>query len=203
AAIKVLYRQRQEEELKADFFAKFPELKDRFLRSSPTLIPAARGQSFLRFGFERPLIVLQYLVGFVLLIACTNAANLLLARAVARQREVAIRGALGASRGQLVRQLFIESLILAVSGGAAGLLFSGWVAKGLVRFLPFDPGNMSLSTTPDLRVLLFTTGITLLTALLFGLVPALQGSRVSPGETLKEEVGSVAGGPGHVRLRKA
>ena len=203
AEVKVLYRQRQEEELKGDFFQKFPELRDRFLKQSPTLIAAARGQSFLRFGFERPLIVLQWLVGFVLLIACTNVANLLLARAAARQREVAIRGALGASRGQLVRQLFVESLILAVAGGVAGLLLSSWVAKGLVRFLPFDPANLSLSTTPDFRVLLFTTGITLLTALLFGLAPALQGSRVSPGGTLKEEAGAIAGGHGHVHLRKA
>ncbi len=202
AEIKVLYRRRQEEEIKADFFAKFPELKDRFLRGSPTLIPAARGQSWLRFGFERPLIVLQWLVGFVLLIACTNVANLLLARAVARQREVAIRAALGASRGQLIRQLLLESLILAVCGGAAGLFLSSWVAKGLVRFMPVDPANLSLSTTPDLRVLLFTAGIVLLTAILFGLVPALQGSRVSPGGTLKEEAGAIAGGHGHVRLRK-
>jgi predicted permease len=203
AEIKVLFRQRQEEELKGDFFQKFPELRDRFLKQSPTLIPAARGQSFLRFGFERPLIVLQWLVGFVLLIACTNVANLLLARAAARQREVAIRGALGASRGQLIRQLFVESLILAIAGGVAGLLLSSWVAKGLVRFLPFDPANLSLSTTPDFRVLLFTTGITLLTALLFGLAPALQGSRVSPGGTLKEEAGAIAGGHGTVHLRKA
>jgi predicted permease len=202
AAIKVIYRQRQEQELKADFFAKFPELKDRFLRGSPTLIPAARGQSNLRLGFERPLIVLQWLVAFVLLIACTNVANLLLARAVARQREVAIRGALGASRGQLIRQLLVESLILAIAGGMAGLVLSSWVAKGLVRFLPFDPANMSLTTTPDLRVLLFTAAIVLMTAILFGLVPALQGSRVSYGATLKEEAGAVAGGHGHVRLRK-
>jgi predicted permease len=203
AAIKVIYRQRQEEELKADFFVKFPELKDRFLRGSPTLIPAARGQSWIRWGFERPLIVLQWLVGFVLLIACTNVANLLLARAVARQREVAIRGALGASRGQLIRQLLIESLILAIAGGVAGLFLSSWVAKGLVRFLPFDPANLSLSTTPDLRVLLFTAGIVLITAILFGLVPALKGSRISPGGTLKQEAGAIAGSHGHVRLRKA
>jgi predicted permease len=202
AAIKVLYRQRQEEELKADFFTKFPELKERFLRGSPGLIPASRGQSFLRFRFERPLIVLQWLVGFVLLIACTNVANLLLARAASRQREVAIRGALGASRGQIVRQLFTESLLLALAGGAAGLFLSSWAAKGLVRFLPFDPANLSLSTTPDLRVLLFTTAVTLLTALLFGLAPAWQGSRVSPSGTLKEEASGIAGGQGHDYLRK-
>ena len=202
AAMKVLFRQRQEEELKSEYFQKFPEMRERFLRQNFTLIPAGGGQSSLRFRFERPLIVLQWLVGAVLLISCTNIANLLLARAAARQREVAIRGALGASRGQLVRQLFVESLILAAAGGVGGLFLSTWLTQGLVRFLPFDPANMSLSTTPDLRVLLFTTGITSLAALLFGLIPALQGSRVPAGATLKEEASAVAGGHAHVRLRK-
>jgi len=142
------------------------------------------------------------LVGVVLLIACTNVANLLLARAAARQKEIAIRGALGASRGQLVRQLLVESLTLAVAGGVAGLLLSFWLARVLVRLLPFDPANMSLSAVPDTRVLLFTTGITLLTALFFGLVPALRGSRVSASATLKEGTGSIGGSHEHVRLRK-
>ena len=202
AAMRVLYRQRQEEELRGDFFQKYPESREKFLRQTFTLIPAARGQSLLRSGFEQPLVVLQWLVGVVLLIACTNVANLLLARATARQREIAIRAALGASRGQLIRQLCVESLLLAVAGGAAGLLVSSWMARGLLRILPFDPANLSLSTTPDLRILIFTTGITLLTALFFGLVPALQGSHVSAGATLKQEAGSIAGGHGHVRLRK-
>ena len=203
AAMKVLYRQRQEEELKGTYFQEFPKARERFLQQDFTLIPASGGQSSLRFRFERPLIVLQWLVGVVLLIACTNVANLLLARAVARQKEIAIRGALGASRGQLMRQLFVESLILAIAGGVAGLLLSVWLAKVLVRALPFDPANMSLSAVPDARVLLFTTGITLLTALLFGLVPALRGSRVAPGATLKEGSGSIGGSHEHVRLRKA
>lgn len=202
AALKVLYRQRQEEELADPFFQKFPELRDRFLRQSPTLIPASRGQSNLRFRFEQPLMVLQWLVGFVLLIACTNVANLLLARAVGRQREIAIRAALGASRVQLVRQLLVESVLLAAAGGVAGLVLSSWVARVLVRFLPFDPADMSLSTAPDSRVLMFTAAITLLTAFLFGLVPALQASSGLPAATLKEEAGSLAGGQGHVRLRK-
>lgn len=90
-----------------------------------------------------------------------------------------------------------------MGGGGAGLLLSFWLARGLVRFLPYDAANVSLSASPDLRVLSFTTGITLLTALFFGLVPALQGARVSPGATLKEEAGAIAGGHGHVRLRKA
>jgi predicted permease len=200
AAMRVLYRQRQEEELQGQFFQRFPETRERFLRQNFTLIPAARGQSNIRFRFERPLIVLQWLVGFVLLIACTNVANLLLARGAARGRELAIRGALGAGRGRLIRQLLIESFLLALLGGVAGLLLSSWMTRGLIRILPYDPANLSLSTAPDLRILLFTTGITLLTAFFFGLVPAFQGARVPPGAALKEEAISIAGG--HVRLRK-
>jgi len=202
ASLRVLYRQRQDEELKGELFQKFPDTKERFLKQVFSLVPASRGQSNLRQRFEQPLIVLQWLVGLVLLIACANVANLLLARAAARQREIAIRTALGARRGQIVRQLLVESLLLAVAGGVAGIALSLGLARALVRLLPFDPANLSLITTPDLRILLFTLTITLLTAVAFGLVPALQGSRVSPGVTLKEEAGSVAGGHGHVRLRK-
>ncbi|MBL0157554.1 MAG: ABC transporter permease [Bryobacterales bacterium] len=202
AAMQVVFDQRKQEELQLAYFQKYPEDKDRLLRQKLELIPAERGQSNIRGRFEKPLLVLQWLVSFVLLIACTNVANLLLARAAARQREVAIRSALGASRGQIVRQFFVESLLLAITGGVAGLVLSGWIAKGLVRFLPVDPANLSLLTTPDLRVLFYTTGLTLLTAIVFGLVPAMQGSRVSPGTTLKEEAGAIAGGHAHVRLRK-
>jgi predicted permease len=202
ASIRVLYRQMQEEELKGPMFAKFPDMKDRFLKQTFTLVPAMRGQSFLRERFEKPLIVLQWLVGLVLLIACANVANLLLARAAARQKEVAIRTALGASRARIIRQLIVESLLLAVGGGLVGLVLSNFLAKGLIRFLPFDPANISLSATPDLRILLFTMSVTLATALLFGLAPAMQGSRVSPGSVLKNEAGSVVGGHGHVRMRK-
>jgi predicted permease len=202
SAVHVLYDQRKQEELKGEFFAKFPDTKDRFLRQQLSLVQADRGFSSLRRNFEKPLVVLQWLVAVVLLIACTNVANLLLARAAARQREVAIRGALGASRGQIVRQLFVESMILAIAGGAAGLFLSTWLTKGLVRFLPYDPSTLALSTTPDSRVLLFTTLVTLATAFLFGLIPAFRGSQVAAATTLKEEAGSVTGGHGHVRLRK-
>jgi predicted permease len=202
AAVRVLHEQRKQEELAGPFFARFPDNKERFLRQTLSLIPADRGLSWMRRNFERPLEVLQWLVGVVLLIACVNVANLLLARAAARQREIAIRGALGASRGQIAGQLFVESLLLAVAGGAAGLLLSTWLTRGLVRFLPYDPATLALSTSPDTRVLLFTTAVTLATALVFGLVPAFRGSRVPAAATLKEEAGSVAGGHAHVRLRK-
>jgi predicted permease len=202
ADMRVLYRQRQEEELRSPFFQTYPELRESFLRKTFNLVPAARGQSGLRSQFEQPLIVLQWLVGFVLLIACTNVANLLLARGAARHRELAIRGALGAGRLRLIRQLFVESSFLALIGGTAGLLLSSWLTRGLIRILPYDPANLSLSTSPDLRILLFATVITLMTALFFGLLPAIRGSRVSPGAALKEEASSIAGGHGHVRLRK-
>ena len=202
AALNVFYDQRKKEELKGPYFSRFPDTRERFQRQSLMLIPADRGMSWLRQGFEKPLVVLQCLVGVVLLIACTNVANLLLARAAARQREVAIRGALGASRAHLVRQFFIESFILAGAGGLGGLVLSGWMTQGLVRLMPYDQAVLTLSVTPDIRILLFTMAVTLATSLLFGLVPALRGSSVPAAATLKEEAGSVTGGHGHVRLRK-
>jgi predicted permease len=203
AEMRVLHDQRKQEELRGEFFSKFPDTKDRFLRQSLSIVPADRGLSNLRFTFERPLIVLQWLVGVVLLIACTNVAGLLLARSAARQREIAIRSALGASRGQVIRQLFVESTILAIAGGIAGLILSLALTQGLVRFLPYDRTTLSLSTAPDSRILLFTTAVTLAAAFVFGLLPAFRGSQVPTAVTLKEAAGSVAGGQGHVRLRKA
>jgi putative ABC transport system permease protein len=202
SAMRVLHEQRKQEEVKGEFFTKFPDTRDRFLRQTLLLIPADRGLSALRRTFERPLVVLQWLVAMVLLIACTNVASLLLARSAARQREMAIRSALGADRWRVVRQLFVESLILAITGGAVGLFLSVWLTRGLVRFLPYDRAALGLSTTPDARVLLFTMAVTLATALVFGLVPAFRGSRVAAAATLKDEAGSVTAGHGHVRLRK-
>jgi predicted permease len=202
AHFKTIYAARQQEELQGEFFAKFPDNKERFLKQTFRVMPASRGDSNIRSRFEQPLIVLECLVGLVLLIACANVANLLLARAAARQKEIAIRTALGATRGQIVKQLLLESLLLAVAGGLAGLALSVVLARALLRFLPFDPANIALSTSPDLRILGFSAAITLATAFLFGLVPALQASRPSPASTLKAEAGSVTGGHGHVRLRK-
>jgi len=151
------------------------------------------------------LIVLLAAVGFVLLIACANVASLLLTRSLARQKEVAIRSALGASRWRVIRQLLTESLLLSVAGGVAGLLVAYWGIHGLVAVLPDAQVNalpFLKSLRIDTSILLFSFGLSLLTGVIFGLAPALQSSRPDLNEVLKEGGRNTAGGTGH-RLRSA
>jgi predicted permease len=145
---------------------------------------------------------LMAIVGLVLLIACANVANLLIARATARQKEIAVRLALGASRSRIVRQLLVESIVLALAGGGAGIALAVWMDGALLRFLPQGNAPLTISTTPDLRILAFTLGVALLTGVIFGLVPAIQSTRPQLAGTLKDQVGSIAGGTS-VALRKA
>ncbi len=147
--------------------------------------PAANGYSDLRQSYSTPLAVLMAMVGLVLLIACFNVASLLIARAAARQKEVAVRLAMGASRGQLVRQLLIESAVVAVAGGAMGLLLSVVMIRGLLGFLPTKGMLLTLRAEPDWRILAFNLALAFLTALLFGLAPAWQTVRVDLWSTLK------------------
>ncbi|MGE0455997.1 MAG: FtsX-like permease family protein [Vicinamibacteria bacterium] len=141
------------------------------------------------------------MVGLVLLIACANVANLLLARGASRQRELTIRLALGAGRARIVRQLLVESLLLALAGGGAGLLLSQWTGEALIRALPFQDAREVLSASPDLRVAGFAFALSLLTGVLFGLAPALRATRPDLVHVLKEQAAAVGGGA-HLRLRK-
>ena len=202
AAMNVIYRQINEQELK-EIKTPSQSFRERFVSKRLLLVPGQKGRSDLRSQFSTPILVLMGMVGLVLLIACANVANLLLARGAARQKEVAIRLALGASRAAIVRQRLIESFVLAAAGAALGLAVAWWTGALLLKALPFDEAARTLSAAPDARVTSFALAAAALTALLFGLAPALQSTRPTLTSTLKDESGSVVGGTGHARFRKS
>jgi predicted permease len=159
------------------------------------LVPAQKALSGIRGRFEQPLLILMTAVAILLLISCANVAGLLLARAATREKEVAVRLALGAGRSRLIRQLLTENVMLSCTGAALGVLLAYWGAAALTAFI-FGNSYSSfgaVNTSPDATVLGFTMAVAVLTGILFGLAPALRGTRIDVGPVLKENAGSLSG----------
>ncbi len=165
-----------------------------------TVYPLWRSPFGVNQVFSMLLPMLMSIAGFVLLLACANVANLMLVRSVARRREIAIRMSLGASRWRLVRQSLIESLLLALAGGAAASIITLWTSGTLMRFLPKMDFPVSLNIQTDRTVLLATFAISVLTGVIFGILPALRSSGEAPVGVLKEDAGSVSSGLHKARL---
>jgi len=202
AGLQPLFHQIITVEVTKPPFAKAsPFVKQQFLRMWMEVMPGSRGRSNLRRAYAKPLYALMAIVGLVLLIACSNLANLLIARASARQKEIAVRLAIGARRGGLIRQLLLESLVLTLLGGSLGVGLAVLIDRTLLDFMPSGSTPISLSGTPDWAVLAFTFVISLVAGALFGLVPALQSTRPDLANTLKDQAGAVLHG-GSAQLRK-
>ena len=176
--------------------------RGRFMQGQMLVESAAIGYSGLRNEFSTALVVLMCMVGLVLLIACANVANLLIARGFMRQKEIAVRLSLGASRARLVKQLLVESLLLSFLGGIAGVALAVVLTRGLLALVPVEGSPLLLDAWPDARILGFALVLTFATGIVFGLLPALRASRPDPWTTLKDTVGSIAGSGGSLFLRK-
>ena len=185
ASMNVLYRQCLEGEAR-DIAGRPASFLKRFVEKKLVMLPGGQGTPELQAQLETSLIVLMAMVGLVVLIACANVANLLLARASARQRDTALRLALGAGRAQLARQLVVESLVLSLLGAALGLALATWTTSLLLRALPFEGLARTLSSDIDWRVGAYALGLAVLTAVLVSLVPALQSTRPDLVSSLKE-----------------
>jgi predicted permease len=180
-----------------------PEERKGFFDQRINLQTGERGSSTVHEAYGAPLKVLMGLVGFVLLIACANVANLLLARGTARQKEFAVRLAMGAGRGRLIRQLLSESLLLALAGAAAGILLAQWADTLLLQMVSRGSTGretVQVNLRPDARMLAFTLGVAVLSAILFGLIPALRATRLDLSPILKSTAGGTTGENANRRL---
>jgi predicted permease len=199
AAIDTVYHPIIEEELAQVGRLRNERERGRYLAQRIQLLGAAQGINELRTQWQTPLMALMAMVGLVLLIACANLAGLLAARAAARQKEIAIRLALGAGRWPIIRQLLLENGVLSIAGGLLGLLVAFWTTRSLLRLVE-DEGWLSYAI--DLRLLGFAVALSLATGLAFGLIPALQAARPDLAPVLKGMAASVAAARGQARFRR-
>ncbi|HEY2434554.1 MAG TPA: ABC transporter permease [Vicinamibacterales bacterium] len=169
------------------------KMQARFLSEAFTLTPSSHGDSSLRRSYTGPLQIVLGLVGAVLIVACANLANLLLARAASRRHELSVRLALGASRFRLAKQLLAETAILAAAGAGIGLLVAQWGSALLVRQIATPSAGVTLDLSIDWRVIAFTTSVAALTALVFGVAPAVGLTRLAPQDAIKEQTRTVSG----------
>src|SRR5664279_3489964 len=184
-----------------EFARTSPYTRQQFLKMTLDVLPGGAGENVAERFLKGPLWAMMAMVGLVLLIACANVANLMIARSMARQKEVAIRLSLGASRGRLVRQLLVESVLLSLAGGLLGLAIAPPTMHLLVSIMPQMDPPLKFLADPNLRALGFTIAISVFTALVFGLAPALRATRPNLAPTLKDQAGAVAGG-GQAAWRK-
>jgi predicted permease len=178
-----------------------PYRREQVLKMTLNLLPGGGGENVAQRFLEAPLWAMMAMVGLVLLIACANVANLMIARGAARQKEVAVRLALGAGRGRIVQQLLVESALLSLMGGLLGLVLATPAMRLLADITPQMDPPINFVTSPSLRALAFTMAVSLLTAFVFGLAPAWQTVKPQLAGTLKDQAGSIVGG-GHARWRK-
>ena len=204
ASLQPLFHQILRDEVEQPSLAKRSQHdRDLFLTRTVLVETAANGYSGLRQQYSTALIVLMCMAGLILLVACSNVASLLIARAMARQRETAVRLAIGAGRRALIRQLLVESILLSVVGAALGLGLSVVATRGLLSMLPTNGATLMLHAKPDGRILLFSVGAAFATALVFGVMPALQATTLDLLTTLKDTASPVTGANTPARFRKA
>jgi predicted permease len=200
AALRPAYRAVLEAELPV--LKMSAKTRDLYVAQQMKLDSGANGRLILQRDARKPLVSLMAMVGLILLITCANLASLTVARLESRQREMAVRLALGAGHWRLIRQLFTESLLLALAGGAAGLVLASWTLGALVSSLVQNVSAVGLTAQLDYRVLAFAIALTIFTGVLFGLVPAARSGRADLQTALKEQGRSASDGRSNLRLRK-